>query len=346
MERNRLNIKIGGEFDISPNSVVNIKEDIITEQPFLFSNGRSALLSILMFLKTRNHTSIFLPSYICESVVNTCKGSGIDLNFYELDNQFFFPLETLSLIPENSILLSVNYFGLINDNDLIASIKQKRPDLIVISDQVQSMWTADQSVAHFSFTSHRKHFATPDGAQVFTNFGDWESSPKLEVNSFYSPKTLGGILKNQNASDSIYLNLFEKGENLIDNEKTATKASVIGYHTYHSINQEEIISQRKDNAKHIYEIGKKAGINFIFPLSNNSIPLAIPILITDRNKVWKQLAKNGIYLPIHWPISSYNSNSELATNMASNELSLINDQRYSAHEIEHQMTTLINIIGK
>ena len=335
-------IKIGGEFEINPELIHSSDNLLSRNSNTLFSSGRSALMAILQKIQNDggNKSLIYLPYYICSSVVEACQNTRFDVKFYEIDQTFLFPLEFIDNIEKKASLLSVNYFGLVNDNNILEALKNKRPDIITISDNVQSLWECHKSVANFSFTSFRKHIATPDGAIVYQKGEIVKPQKDILENVFYNNKLSGAIAKYREEEDRVYLNFFEEGEIQLEHETKTTKASQLSEYVFQNIDWENIKMARKNNYHKVHEIGSKNGLNFIFPYSEKDSPLCVPILVENRDEIRRNLFKHNIFLPIHWPIESYNKKSNLSNNMAKNELSLVIDQRYSLIEMVYQIETL------
>jgi len=334
------NIKIGGEFEIDPNQLKGIQNYNSENSPIQFSSGRSALTAVLLHIFDSANPIIFVPYYICQSVVDACQNANFEIRFYELGNDFKFPITEVENIPNHACLLSVNYFGFIDDNSLIIEIKKQRPDITVIADHVQSYWTCSNSVADFSFTSLRKHFAIPDGAIIYRKGEVWYAEGNFPENHFYDFKLMGSILKFHNVDDDIYLRYFEKGERILYEEIYPTKASEISKWLFKVMNLRKIKEARISNFKQVYEFGKIKGLNFVFPFNPNIVPLCIPIKVDNRNLIRKALFSRNIYLPIHWPLSSFNVNSNIAKQFDEIELSLIIDQRYGERDLQYQLKSI------
>jgi len=265
------------------------------------------------------------------------------VSFYEPDERFLFPLDYIERVGPDETLLTVNYFGFVNDNPIIDQIKQYRPDIVTISDHSQSFWTYKQSHADYSFTSLRKQLPVPDGAYVHSKQQLVDDKFSIPVNSFYHLKLLGSILKWQKQADKLYLDLFCEGERVLDKENNIKQASLVTRFLLETMNLSTMKELRKKNTKIIYELGRAAGLNFVFDYSEDVTLLTVPILLKKRDQVRSEMMKKSIYLPIHWPISKYNTASLLAKQMASNSLSLIVDQRYSSDEISYQVNVLSNL---
>lgn len=332
--------KIGGEFEISPDLIKSCEGHRKNNMSFLFSSGRSALMAILETININAKPLIYLPYYICSSVVQACKNQKFSIEFYELDENFLFNIDHLDNIKKNSSLLTVNYFGIVNDNYLIEDIKNRRPDIITISDNVQSLWQCNNSKSNFSFTSLRKFISTPDGAIVYSKGVIYEPEKSVPENKFYKSKLLGSIAKYKKEKDSIYLDYFTEGEKILNKEKKITRASRFSEYIFHNHNWQNLKNIRQYNYSKVYEIGSKIGLNFVFPFSKGKSPLCVPIFLENRDEIRNKLYDQNIFLPIHWPIEDYNKSSKLSNKMAKHELSIIIDHRYSLNEINHQLNEI------
>jgi len=345
---------MGGEFEISIDEFISFdKWKSQLQNNFChFSNGRSALFQILLDIRSKRENkrvSIHVPYYLCESVFNTCALCNVEISFYETTPSLTFPLNYLNNLLENDVILIVNYFGFLTEENtrIINQIKIDKPNVIVIEDNVQSYWTYKISRAHYSFTSLRKHFPVPDGGFVNMNGNTRFYCNGLSQNEFYAKKMLASLLKSSNMSETLYMTLFHEGELAIDNSIDASSGSEIGLFLYEKMDKMSMRKRRLNNAYTVYQIGKVHGVEFLFEYSPEVVPLNIPILIRkNRNIVRNYMMSNKIFLPVHWPLSEYNQKSSSASQHANTELSLIVDHRYSKKEIERQMDLLIKGIKK
>lgn len=342
--KNKERIRIGGEFEINP----QILSEFLDYKPnggvFLYSSGASALMSILKHISKSKKNVIHLPYYICHSVVKACLSSGHQVCFYEPTKSFLFPIEYIDEIKKDEVLLTVNYFGFVDDNQVIKNIKSLRTDINIISDQVQSFWTYDKTEADYSFTSLRKHFPIPGGAIVYCKNNKITHDINLNEADFLKNKLIGSFLKYLRLPDEVYLKFFEEGEKEIINEIEISKASSLACYLYEKMNLTEAKQKREKNYKLVYEYGTLHGFNFVFPSTEGIVPLIVPIIIKDRDIIRRKLMSKNIYLPVHWPISKYSGPSSFAKTMAENEISLVIDQRYSLQEIEYELESLTKAI--
>ena len=80
---------IGGEFDVDFQNLQYIKSDNgCMEDVYKYSSGRSALYYIFLDIQRRyGITTVYLPDYLCSSVVVAAEKSGMNFIFYPLNNQ-------------------------------------------------------------------------------------------------------------------------------------------------------------------------------------------------------------------------------------------------------------------
>ena len=333
---------IGGEFQIAVTDILNA-ENRHLESPdvYAYSSGRAALYQILKFLKQEKGVShILLPDYLCSSVLVPVKALGLDYTFYPIDEQL--ELEKTSfakLYKKGSAVLIINYFGLKDLTVQIQAIRSLDEQAIIIEDDVQAYYEFKKPLGDvdFKFTSLRKTFAVPDGGLVKTR----HQLPKVEApNTFGQYKAAAALLKSMregNFNDKIYLEMFEKGESLIDAEIDCGM-SRIAEKLYGFINEEHVRILRLNNAHYLLDQLNKIGITPILPLREGHVPLFIPIILKNRDAVRKAMFQEEIFCPIHWPLEGLNF--KRGKILADNELSLIIDQRYGRKEMDKIISVL------
>lgn len=331
MQENKV---IGGEFEIDLKRKGSFSESPDT---YYYSSGRSALYYILSSVKVKR---VWLPDYLCISVVEAVRKSGIKYVFYELDNNLDPKFETLAPDEYDAVLL-IDYFGLKNLSAIEKRFASLYPYTVLIEDDVQAYFDFEKRLnpyVHFSFTSLRKTFAVPDGGLVHTKHKILTASSE---NTFVQYKLKGGSLKfnrSEGVDDSEYLSLFEKGEEMIG-ENYDSLMSEDSKSLFAACNTGAIKKARRNNSNVILKGLKEFGVNTVIPVADDKTPLFIPIYLEDRNKVRKAMFQNNIFCPVHWPLDGMPVKK--GAEMAEHELSLIVDQRYIADD----MNRILNILA-
>lgn len=333
---------IGGEFPIAVTDVLNAEGRHSTNSDvYTYSSGRAALYQILNYLKQEKGVRrVLLPDYLCSSILIPVKALGLEFAFYTIDDSLELEQENLSKIYENNtVVLLINYYGLKNLDKQIKTIRAIDENAIIIEDDVQAYYEFLKPLGEvdFKFTSLRKTFAIPDGGLVKTK----NRMPVVDKpNTFGQYKAAAALLKSMregNFNDKIYLELFEKGESLIDDE-IECGMSRIAEKLYSFINDEHVKVRRLNNAHYLLEELKKIGVKPILPLKEGYVPLFIPIILKNRDVVRKAMFQQEIFCPVHWPLEGMALKRGKV--MEEKELSLIIDQRYSIKDMSIMVSLL------
>lgn len=337
---------IGGEFELELVCPTVNEEKSKQYSGFLYSSGRAALYHILLSIKTQKpkFNTLYIPDYICDSVIQTIEQAKIEWTVYHLDKSLRAKANSFNNIdPECGAILMVNYFGMMDLSAETDYLKRTNPDLCIIEDNVQSAYSMFETMrSNYRFTSFRKGFPMPDGGWA-QGLNLLNNSIRTE-NNFAQYKLTGGFLKNYREygyyDDNIYLDLLHKGEELI-NDNMERSISRYTYSGIRYIDYLTIAMKRRNNAKYIVKALKEIGIDSILPLTDKAVPLFIPIKLANRNKIRSAMFKENIYCPVHWPMpQTHNAEFVRGKEMSEQELSIIIDQRYDSNDMDR----IINVI--
>lgn len=333
---------IGGEFPIAVTDIQNAENrHAVSPDVYTYSSGRAALYQILKYLKAELDISrILLPDYLCSSVLVPVNKLGLDYQFYPIDEALELePTKFQELYKEDIAILLINYFGLKDLSSQVNFIRSVDEHAIIIEDDVQAYYEFIKPLGDvdFKFTSLRKTFAVPDGGLVKTKY----NLPKVESpNMFGQYKAAAAMLKSMregNFNDNIYLEMFEKGESLIDNELECGM-SLIAKKLFSYVDEERVKVRRLNNARYLLEELKKIGIKPIIPLRDSHVPLFIPTILEKRDAIRKAMFQKMVFCPVHWPLGGMTL--KRGKIMEKTELSLIIDQRYSVKD----MSIIVSIV--
>lgn len=327
---------IGGEFPIAVTDILNadVRKASLPDV-YAYSSGRAALYQILKFLQREKSVKrILLPDYLCSSVLVPVKALGLDFEFYPINDKLKLEAATFSKkYQKDDVVLIINYFGLQDLTDSINIVRTLDEKAIIIEDDVQAYYEFKKPLGDvdFKFTSLRKTFAVPDGGLVKTNY----ELPRVETpNTFGQYKAAAALLKSMRDgifNDQIYLEMFEKGEGLIDGELEC-RMSYIAQKLYGVLDEEHVKIRRLNNARYLIDALAKMGIAPILSLNDNHVPLFIPIYLRNRDEVRRRMFQHEVFCPVHWPLEGMNV--KRGTEMAEHELSLIVDQRYGEKDLD------------
>lgn len=325
---------IGGEFEINP---LLFQGGILHEESGSFySSGRAALYYILKDLyNTTSRYMIFLPDYLCESIVAVTQLTGWKICYYPV---------TENLKPDLSFLLGhdlskaaillINYFGGVDLNGVIEILKKNNSASYIIEDNVQSLFSMYKHTnANACFSSFRKTLPVPDGG--------WVKSDSLHLqkavgyNTFADYKVMGSVLKHckrfDDIEDKCYLQLFEQGEQSIDSN-LGSSISNFTLRILSNMDLQTIAERRKKNAAYLISKLKEIDIFPIVEFYDDAVPLFVPVRIENRNELRNRFFSENIFCPNHWPC--HDKELIRGQEMAEHELSLIVDQRYEPADMD------------
>lgn len=327
---------IGGEFSIAVTDILNADVRKATfPDVYTYSSGRAALYQILKYLQGEKSVKrMLLPDYLCSSVLVPIKAIGLDFAFYPINDKLKLDATSFSSkYRKGDAVLIINYFGLQDLTDSIAIVRAWDDKAIIIEDDVQAYYEFRKPLGDvdFKFTSLRKTFAVPDGGLMKTQY----ELPRVETpNTFGQYKAAAALLKSMregNFNDQIYLEMFEKGEKLIDGELECGM-SCIAEKLYGVLDEEHVKIRRLNNARYLVEELSKMGIAPILSLTENHVPLFIPIYLENRDEVRRRMFLHEVFCPVHWPQEGMDVKK--GREMSEHELSLIIDQRYGKREMD------------
>ena len=158
--------EIGSEFDISIEFLLDafynkklsqnkISFKKVTDIAYL-SNGRTAIKFILSYImKKERINKCWLPSYLCETIIQPFRELNIDYEFYNLKENLQLDIDYLSKrIEKNDLLFASNYFNLLHNNKVIEFLRKMRNNNVIIIEDLTHSFLAPlilSSVSHVYF---------------------------------------------------------------------------------------------------------------------------------------------------------------------------------------------------
>lgn len=336
---------IGGEFECSPINASTESLFVLNSFAYTYSSGRSALYHILLSCRQQYaSTLVYLPDYLCSTIIYAAEKAGFKYEFYRIDTNLKPRFDDIKGLLQNSTLLLIDYFGIVDNEPLIRELKNKRPDIIVVKDLVQAPYNlSEESIADYQFTSFRKAFPVPDGSWVVTKHSMGQPG---KTSRFSQYKLAASLLKSNRSltyyDDKLYLEMYEKGESMIDDDIEDYDMCPMTRSNLHKMPFRQYADIRKKNASVILKGIKEIGIDTIVPVTTESVPLFVPIWLENRNCVRKAMFANNIFLPVHWPIEKCREQLKSGNEYADHQLSIIIDQRYN----EQDMMRILDILDK
>lgn len=344
--------RLGWELELDPTLLSPMGRSFDKSHDSAFATGRAALAAILRHAQREECArTVFLPNYICSSVIEAVRLSEMDAVFYPVNSSLdvdvqnlFTAIEELSVPPVAVVV--VDYFGMSTCTSVIGAIKSFCPETVVIRDNVQSMFSMNQpGKQDYSFTSLRKWLPVPDGATTVWPAGA-AISPTVKEADFVAYRLLAGLEAHWDrmplSEYSGAIRYSTIAERMVDELGVfPAQMSLVSKIICSNLWMDEIANARRANFLHLRSLLSPHGIKPILDMGDADVPHFMPIRIPSRDKVRKELQRAGIFCPVHWPRPT-DQKCESNHALWDEELSLIVDQRYGPDDMLRQATRLLS----
>ena len=298
--------EIGGYFELELAS----KQEYHTSAIKL-NSGRNAFKYIL---KAQNIKKIYIPNFICNSIIEPLVELSISYEFYNIDSNFEI-IQEIDLLKDERILY-VNYFAL--KSQYVKRLADKYQNNLII-DNTQDFFEKPLENIDTIY-SPRKFFGVSDGGYLYVNHL-LEQLLTFDESYIHSEQLLGRADKEA----SLFYNEYIKAEQRLINQPIR-KMSNLTNKILSSINYERIKQKRKENFAYLHNELKE--INLLENIDIKSTPFIYPFLTNDL-QLREKLIKNKIYIAKYWSeVLDRDSASNVEIDFVNKLIPLPIDQRY------------------
>ncbi|MGA1868186.1 MAG: DegT/DnrJ/EryC1/StrS family aminotransferase [bacterium] len=341
---------IGGVFGLEVDLEGAQDPQFLRKGDILFVNARSALYCLVQRLTPKH---IWMPSYLCSSMLDAIRGTNTSIRLYEVDYDLRSPsLKWIAEISRGDIVVIVDYFGFPADPEI--AFKARKKGAWVLEDACQALLTeVPRSIIDFVIFSPRKFLGIPDGGIL------WIQTAKGQVSSisnlllepapqeWWFTAFCSSFLRREFDLKGVAHNWF----NLF---KTSEAHCPIGLYAMSELSQtllrqgfnyERIARQRQNNYLALLE--RLADIALFPNLSTGIIPLGFPVRVPNRDRIQQALFNHKIYPPVHWPLNRHvPEHFRDSHRLASHLMTLPCDQRYDIEGMQHMAAVVTKEMRK
>jgi len=290
--------------------------------------GRNALAYLL---RTRCIKKLWIPKFICDSVIGVCEREQVPYTFYSIGMDFL-PRQEI-VLGEDEWLYFVNYYSQF-DNDLLYKYFKKHKRIIV--DNAQSYFQDPLDGVDTIYTC-RKYFGVADGAFLFTNAISDEHLPIDE-----SFKRMRFLLGRYERTASEFYEEYAANNDYFVNEKIK-RMSKLTLNLLHGIDYPQVKRIREENYSFLHRTFRD--INQL-RLVDYPGTFMYPLLLEKGAEIRKILQQNNIYIPLLWPdVFRLCKAEEIEYKMASHILPLPVDQRYNIEDMKYMISVIFQCLG-
>jgi len=317
-------LNIGGFFELE---IPKGREFHIT--PYRFSLARHALAAVLL---KREIQTLYVPEYLCESILDAVHSVGAQAKFYGL--QDIFNPELPKYLGANEAVLLINYYGLVDIESLLKKVHGR-----AILDNSQSFFSPPPSGVD-TFYSARKFFGVPDGSYLYTDMD-------IQEWFFGLPATRAFSLM-QHLVDRVdgyqqdaYLAFKEVKLHL--RRLPMARISETSHRLLSSINYAKCKKIRLRNFQFLNLALKKHNE---MEFSPTSVPMYYPLLVDDGKVLRERLIQLGIFIPMYWPyVETHSLPGSTAHRLADDMVCLPIDHRYTEKHMKIIVKEVVKFLG-
>ncbi|MGI6540849.1 MAG: DegT/DnrJ/EryC1/StrS family aminotransferase [Bacillota bacterium] len=365
-------MEIGGDFcfaDIrcanGEPSYQNVLDGLSKGRPVsMLASGRTAYLNAWLNLKKGGSLvrRALLPSYLCYSMLSPFHRMGVETEHYRVFSDL--SVDTDDLMEkafddiQGTLVVTLNYFGFPDSVDLLSALAEiRRRGGAVVYDATHSAlcerpWPHSTFEPNLCIMSLRKSLPVVDGAVCVWLDGSEPAfcGNEAQLSGFHSARALAMMMKSAYVADGFgnrrdYVLLFAQAEAALDSSFSASAAmSPVSRSILKRVGIEEIRRVRRRNFRRLLqELATCGGVHaLISELPEDAVPLGFPVVVEDRDLLWRHLEHYGIHADIHWelppevPEEEYPESAWLARRI----LTLPCDQRYSEEDMARMARVL------
>lgn len=273
---------IGGYFELE----LQVQKEPMYADALHFQSARAAFYALLMEGKPDR---VWMPKYICDSMLAPLKTAVTEIIFYDLDLDLGVSDEVQ--IKDSDWLLYVNYFGVCSlQEDLL--LKRFNPMQLVF-DHSQAFFSPPRECLATIY-SPRKFFGIPDGGLLFT------SQPVTEPKEIDdgSMARCSHLLKRLHERPEVGYQDFKNAEETLYDIKPR-KMSLLTDRLLTAIDYDACKNKRNTNFLFLHNKLKQLNdLNLV--VSHIDGPMCYPMLVDDDTIRDRLLAKS-IFVPTYWP---------------------------------------------
>jgi len=262
--------------------------------------------------------------------------------------------ESIYEYKNNGIFLHMGYYGFPTNTGLSDVVKYfKNESTIIVEDVTHTLFSKYPRYEEndYYFASIRKWVGLPSGGFIASPKRNIKKDNIKHNETFASIRKEALLLKasyirsTNKELKSQYLDLFSKGENILNNDLKAYYIDSISKEIINTLDVKKIKEKRCKNFKILLEgLRDVEYIESVFKgLTDDTCPLFYPVYINkSRNEVQQKLKEKDIYCPIHWPIPKQIKYGQFknAEKIYNKILSIPCDQRYGVEDMERIISVL------
>ena len=295
-----------------------------------YANARSALAALLVSI---GPSRLWLPSYICRSVVQAAEAANTPFSFFPVDDSLQPDLGFLdSAAQTGEMVLAVDYFGRAPDAVFLDFV-ERRGDLLFVEDACQAFDTGAGQWGRWCLRSPRKLVGVPDGGFVIPADTIAAARRSLSRPALEAWQAAGIRFEDEDEQANALWHSLNQSREAAEGV-TSRRMSRLSRELLARLPVEPIADRRRANFRTLADTLEEF---MVLPAKEPSfVPLGFPVRLRDglNISVRSALIAQGIFPAQHWGDLPCPAAFTAAHSLASELLTLPCDQRYQPSDMQ------------
>lgn len=312
---------IGGYFELE----LPPQKNILYPEAKRYQSARAAFLALIRAVKPKR---VWMPFYICDSIIAPVHAEGIEIYYYSLNEDF--SIRQPVFLHSQDILFYVNYFG-VCDRQVQDTLEKFNP-LQTVIDCSQAIYAKPYNCLATIY-SPRKFFGIPDGGLLATE----HSVLPPQQQDRDSEKRMEHLIKRLGETPEAGYAAFQQAEKSLSDMEPRSM-STLTEKLLRSVDFGESNNIRNKNFQYLHKYLYSSNI---LSLSNFlDGPMCYPYM-TQKNIRKNIFTENKIFIATYWPevLGRVNNNS-FEAKLVTQCFPLPCDQRYE----ESSLGQILNLL--
>jgi hypothetical protein len=322
---------VGGVFALEPPGTPRGQDLPFLRGPhLLLANARGGLR---LLLQARRPATLWMPAFLCESMLRIGEGLPVATRLYAIDEAFATTdLAWLDEVRAGDVVVVVDYFGHVLHGDVAARARDR--GAIVVEDASHALLGADAgSLGDYVLWSPRKFAGLPDGgvlqarrdaplpdaALPDADAGWWQAA--YEACARRAGFDAGGPRD--------FLPWHQQAER--DHPADAVAMSTFSRERLDTLDWPAIARRRRAN--HDVLADRLARFAALPPPATGTVPAGFTVRVPQRDAVRAALFARDIYPSLLWPAGPVPTTFAASHRLAAEVMTLHCDQRYDAADM-------------
>lgn len=286
---------------------------------------RSARTAFRALLQARRPTRVWMPRYICDSMIAPIVAEHIPYALYDLTDTL--DIQRNIDVAAGEIILYVNYFG-IADRHIDAILADFGPDKVVL-DHSQALFSPPRPCLATIY-SPRKFVGVPDGGLLCTTAPVAPAATTTPGGVDGLAHLVGRIVDGPER----HYDAFVRHEDTFD-DLGASAMSDLSTRVLRSIDWDHTARARIDNFAVLDRLlGATNALSL--RLAPGAVPLCYPYLHSRAPALRAALLKERVYTPVYWKeVLTRCAAGAIESRLTNDLIALPCDQRYGSADMDH-----------